>query len=331
ESPWHARKNWPKRVVWVLEAAPNDAEAKVFAEAALDSGSADVVVLGADPEWEAEGAILRVGLRPGESAKNVARITVPGWGEAAAMLRGVQQLQALPVEWSPENADQFRLAPTLTPPAIVWSAVPKGSFEMGSRDGDENEQPMRTVAVDAFEIGTYEVDNATYRAWDPEKTGEDRLPVVEVSWHEADAFCRWLGFADPLYQVRLPTEAEWEYAARGTDGRSYPWGNADPTAERAVFGGADLAAVDSLPAGRGPFGTYHQAGNVWEWVGDWYAPYDSQSVNNPTGPAVGRVLRGGPWSDDAVDLRSALRAWIPPSDSDDIIGFRCVRVPRPEP
>ena len=124
--------------------------------------------------------------------------------------------------------------------------------------------------------------------------------------------------------VRLP---------RGTDGRTYPWGNEAPDATRAVFGGADLAPVGSHPAGQGPFGTQDQAGNVLEWVGDWYGPYDSSLVNNPTGPDSGesRVLRGGSWVYGTVRLRSAYRGRVDPSSSIDVLGFRCVRVPRPEP
>ena len=227
--------------------------------------------------------------------------------------------------------------------------IPAGSFQMGcdssnpaeSCNGDE--QPLHTVMLDAYSIDKYEVTNARYKACvdaggcEPPQEASSYTravyfgnpefadyPMIKVNWHQASAFCAWEG-------KRLPTEAEWEKAARGTDGRIYPWGDQAPTQELANFDGnvGDTTPVGSYPAGASPYGVMDMAGNVWEWVNDWYdGSYYSQSPSeNPQGPASGeyRVLRGGSWGDYGISVRSAIRYYNGPGIWYYSVGFRCVR------
>lgn len=193
--------------------------------------------------------------------------------------------------------------------------VREGPFKMGSTEM-EDEQPIHEVYVDAFYIDKFEVTRA------PNK------PVVGVSWEYATAYCK-------IYGKRLPTEAEWEKAARGTDGRTYPWGNELPTSRHANidrdkfddFG--VVTEVGGLPAGASPYGAQDMAGHAWEWVSDWYAKdYYSQSPKrNPKGPETGiyRVVRGGALGHDPFVTRSAERGRIEPTERDAHLGFRCAQ------
>jgi len=222
--------------------------------------------------------------------------------------------------------------------------VPAGEFTMGSPTGDADEQPAHRVLLDAFYMDKYEVTVRQYAAFLQEaggdrplewktmnKTAHQNRPVMGVDWAEAARYCKWAG-------KRLPTEAEWEKAARGTDGRLYPWGNEPPTPLHANYGKKDwhsheaLAPVGSFEAGKSPYGIYDMAGNVWEWVSDWYdeAYYKSSPSQNPAGPSTGgfKVIRGGSWNTSARNLRSADRYLDPPSfRSLYFPGFRCAKNP----
>lgn len=216
--------------------------------------------------------------------------------------------------------------------------VPAGEFLMGSAgqalDADEDEKPQHAVYLDAYWIDRTEVTNDMYRqcvaaggcgepAHSPRYSMSDHgnHPAVGVSWDQAVAYCAWAG-------RRLPTEAEWEKAARGTDGRLYPWGNGEPDESRLNFDQRvdDTVGVGSYPAGASPYGALDMAGNVWEWTADGYDEgyyANSPHENPPGGDSVNRrVLKGGSWNTHAHNVRSGNRFWGYPSRND-TDGFRC--------
>jgi formylglycine-generating enzyme required for sulfatase activity len=220
-------------------------------------------------------------------------------------------------------------------PAVLISG---GQFRMG--DGENS--PLRDAYVDSFYLDSLEVTVSRYARflaatgsqsapdyWDEAKLPRDAdLPVVGVDWNDADAYCKWAG-------KRLPTEAEWEKAARGKEARLFPWGAAQPTVERAVFGRSGehpyqqgVAQAGTHVAGRSPEGVADLAGNVSEWMSDWYTDtFLVGNAVNPRGPdtGTGRVIRGGGWDDPAQRLQSALRFYASPDTRADDIGFRCAR------
>jgi formylglycine-generating enzyme required for sulfatase activity len=221
--------------------------------------------------------------------------------------------------------------------------VPAGEFVMGSVMGDADERPVRRVYLDAFLMDRYQVSvgqyakflEATSQAAPPDwsimnKSRHQNRPVVNVDWADANAYCTWAG-------KRMPTEAEWEKAARGTDGRTYPWGNELPTGFRANSMREKwsnhwvLMPVGMYEKGKSPYGLYDMAGNVWEWVSDWYAAdyYASGPSQNPMGPPTGesKVIRGGSWGSGPKDLRSADRDTHVPSARGLGTGFRCAKNP----
>ncbi len=219
--------------------------------------------------------------------------------------------------------------------------VPEGSFEMGSITGDEDEKPVRLVYLDTYWIDKYEVTNAQYAqcvsegaCTEPSSTSSytrdsyfgdaayDNYPVVHVTWFQAQDYCQWAG-------GDLPIEAQWEKAARGVDGRIYPWGDTNPDSTKANFNenSGDTMRAGQLERGNSPYGALDMAGNVWEWVLDWYGPFGVADTNNPLGPKTGefKVFRGGSWKDNAWDLRTTSRYGYDPSSADyNTLGFRCV-------
>ena len=214
--------------------------------------------------------------------------------------------------------------------------IPAGSFGMGTNDGSDNEKPVHTVCVNAFYMDEYEVTNGQYRQfvratghrepgyWDDSDCNQPNQPVVGVSWDDAVAYARWAG-------KRLPTEAEWEYAARGgLSGKKYPWGDSISSSQ-ANYGRnvGNPVPVGSYSANG--YDLYDMAGNVWEWCSDWYGGdyYSNSPSCNPQGPSSGsyRVLRGGSLdyhSDPPYGLRVAYRNYYSPSTSNLFLGFRCV-------
>ena len=226
---------------------------------------------------------------------------------------------------------------------MVMGYVPEGAFLMGFTGGYSDEQPQHTVTLDAYWIDKIEVTNGLYDLCvqagacnSPRRYTSNAIdiyygnpmyadyPVIYVSWIDAQAYCSW---ADR----RLPTEAEWEKAARGTDGRIYPWGNTPPEKSLANFANniEDITKTGSYPGGASPYGMLDMAGNVWEWTADWYSKnYYSQSPDhNPPGPDDGtnRVLRGGSWNYIAPGNRSSYRFSKEPTFSSYETGIRCVR------
>ena len=243
--------------------------------------------------------------------------------------------------------------------------IPAGEFIMGtdSKGANADQKPAHTVYLDAFYIDKHEVTNAEYEefilaggykkrefwteeGWNfiqkfqfdadewhqietPLQYGENSVstdpnhPVIGVSWYEANAYAAWAG-------KRLPTEAEWEKAARGTDGRIYPWGNEMNFSKLSYFPHIiKLQAVGSFPEGASPYGVMDLAGGVWEWCADWYddSYYPQSPRRNPTGPDKGeyRVLRGGGWDSIRLQLQTSYRYYDKENRRTYNIGFRCVR------
>lgn len=227
--------------------------------------------------------------------------------------------------------------------------LPPGQFVMGSDapDAQPNEQPLTPVWLDEFYISHHPITNAQFEQFDPrhkqkrmEGAGADH-PVVYVTSFEAEKFCQWLGERDGR-KYRLPTEAEWEYAARGTDGRKFPWGNNTSRVALANFadastafpwrdpqindGYAETSPVGAFPQGASFFGLEDMAGNVWEWCLDFFVPLAGSPKQNPRGPATGtkRVHRGGSWKSRFTNLRTTTRASNAPNYSCNDLGFRIV-------
>jgi formylglycine-generating enzyme required for sulfatase activity len=227
--------------------------------------------------------------------------------------------------------------------------VPSGEFVMGSDaiEATPNERPLFRVTLNHFYLSRHLITNAVYEQFQPSHLRKripgsgDRHPVVHVSSLEAIKFCQWLS-ARTRKKYRLPTEAEWEYAARGTDGRKYPWGNYEGRGDLANFADRNTnfawsdrdiddgypvtSPVGAFPLGASAFGMEDMAGNVWEWCLDYYEPYRPAPKANPRGPAMGnrRVYRGGSWKSRFNSLRTTVRGSNVPTFSCNDLGFRVV-------
>ena len=227
--------------------------------------------------------------------------------------------------------------------------VPSGTFILGSDaiDAGPNERPQTKVTLSRFYISRHPITNAQFEQFDRSHLNKrapgtsDSHPVVYVSSPEAMKFCQWLGTRERK-KYRLPSEAEWEYAARGTDGRKYPWGNFDGRGDLANFadantvfawsdhevndGYAESSPVGAFPLGASPFGMEDMAGNVWEWCLDYFEPYRGTPKVNPRGPTSGakRVYRGGSWKSRFNSLRTTTRGSNVPNYSCNDLGFRIV-------
>jgi formylglycine-generating enzyme required for sulfatase activity len=264
------------------------------------------------------------------------------------------ETSSTPTAQPTKEATATSLPTEVQPEVVEMVTIPAGEFEMGcdpdhngGYDCLENELPLHTVSLDAFTIDKYEVTNAQYAqcvaggvcvapsdfsSYSRESYYEDpdyaNYPVVNVNWSDAEAYCTWAG-------KRLPTEAEWEKAARGRTVRAYPWGDWDPNCSLANsfsptkdnFCVGDTSEVGSCPDGASPYEAMDMAGNVMEWVADWYDGdyyYDSPD-ENPPGSSDGttRVVRGGGWYQRWGVLRTAFRVGFDPEQGVPDMGFRC--------
>jgi sulfatase modifying factor 1 len=272
------------------------------------------------------------------------------WTGMILMISGTSALQAAEPP-AAQNGQSSTIETKKGQDGAPMVLIPAGPFTMGSNDGLPNERPEHTVTLDAYYIDQYEVTLGLYRkfleatkhdappTWDDEaaSTVSDR-PAIGMKWADALAYCKWAG-------NRLPTEAEWEKAARGTDGRRYPWGQMQPFVDIANYNRGvwvsetiTLVGVTSglegmsvrhglKEGGKSPYGLTHMAGNAAEWVADWYERdyYRKSPDKNPTGPANGdkHVLRGGSWADLPTALRVTARFSAEPDFEDRTVGFRC--------
>jgi iron(II)-dependent oxidoreductase len=262
-------------------------------------------------------------------------------------------------EWTPEGkriaAERAKLSAHDEMVRVAAGPFIMGSDRKVDRNSYQPEFPQRTVYVDAFDIDKFEVTNVQFLKF-VLATNRDPLidwqydggnfqetmashPVMHVSWYDAAAYCKWAG-------KRLPTSAEWEKAARGEDGRIYPWGNQPAGLSRANFGRTGLSgpvrdrperlllyppiiSVDKYDNGVSPYGVFQMAGNVAEWTADWYDPYYYKTApdRNPKGPATGtqKAFRGGGWIDSTPTVRAAQRNGTDPNTKMNWLGFRCAR------
>ncbi|MBA3883053.1 MAG: SUMF1/EgtB/PvdO family nonheme iron enzyme [Chthoniobacterales bacterium] len=267
----------------------------------------------------------------------------PARGETPKPVHASQQQQSVVAVPATERANFVNVL------GAKMLLVPSGEFVMGSTapDAGPAEKPLTRVTLSRFYMSKFPVTNAEYEQFDPTHARKrapaagDKHPVVYVSSLDAIKFCQWLSGRERK-KYRLPTEAEWEYAARGTDGRKYPWGNYDRRGDVANFadkntvfawsdheisdGYAESSPVGAFPMGASPFRMEDMAGNVWEWCLDFFETYRGAPKVNPRGATAGakRVYRGGSWKSRFNSLRTSARGSNVPSYSCNDLGFRIV-------
>jgi len=235
---------------------------------------------------------------------------------------------------------------------IDWISIPAGAFTMGgdTAQGEADENPGHNVELDGYEISKYEITVGQFNVYCREKgipvhgminqsenrNYFDEQPVVDVTWEDAEKFCQWLSQKTGS-NIMLPTEAQWEKAARGTDGRRFPWGNNYPNCSLVSYLGCtdsyatipNLHHVGTRPGGQSPYGVHDMAGNVMEWCRDYYSPnyYTNCPYKNPCGPDSGmdKVARGGSVANGADKLRTTKRFRFRAQNKNDYLGFRVVR------
>jgi formylglycine-generating enzyme required for sulfatase activity len=241
---------------------------------------------------------------------------------APPQTQGVQASTSAPAAAAPEG----RMVP-----------IPAGTYQMGATDGEADEAPVHPVKVDAFELDLSEVSTGDYQACvtsgkctaattdghcNAGRPDRQSDPINCVDWNQATAYCASVG-------KRLPTEEEWEYAARGSDGRKFPWGNTPPTADVACWNRFSSHAGTcriGTTGGKSPFGIADMAGNVWEWTSSAYCDYPTTSCSGSR-----RVNRGGGWNADETQiLRTTNRIWGAPDHRNSNLGFRCARSAGPK-
>ena len=219
--------------------------------------------------------------------------------------------------------------------------VPSGEFIMGSNERWDDEAPEYIESVDKFYIDRYEVTNAEYEKftydtkreepyhWPNGKVPKNKKnhPVIYVNWHDASEYCKWKG-------KRLPTEQEWEKAARGDSGNIYPWGNtwAINKSNHPYKGSTGTEPVGSYPNGKSPYGLYDMSGNVWEWVDSFYLPHPGNNINRGEYGMDKRVLKGGSWFDClsygcGLSAPTFNRSFFTPEVKNNSFGFRCAKSP----
>ncbi len=275
-------------------------------------------------------------------ASAVALDTKPTPWQPAALVPSAFVFPALPIHLRDDLKNDHMAAKKEVAHFISESGmilIPSGEFIMGDDDGAFDEQPQRNVLLNAYWIDQFPVTNADYKAfvdatghrhpphWTNATYALDKKdhPVTNVNWKDAQAYAQWAG-------KRLPTEAEWEKASRGTVGQMYPWG--DPFRKDNVNSSGDYdgtTPVDQFVGGVSPYGVMDMAGNVMEWCQDWYFDdyYKAAPADNPSGPEGGqyRVVRGGFYNENRAGVRCAQRHYVPPETMQYHIGFRCAKTP----
>ncbi len=288
------------------------------------------------PEWKTEGSAVVAALRTHRD---------PRLQHLAIELLGAPPLQALGRKSPMAGAERIH-----EKSGMVLVFVPGGTYTLGAEGISLDETPVHGVQLSPFWLGKYPMTNEQYARylaarpeapqplyWKDRRFNHPQQPVVGVSWEDASAYCRWAG-------LDLPSEAQWEAAARGKDGRRFPWGNEIPTADRANFDRNEgrTTSIGAYPRGSGPFGALDQAGNVWEWCRDpWDPSAYAQRLGEPRDPVSVpirfpfelRTLRGGAWFSPAESLANAYRHSAPAVSRVGSIGFRCLlaAVPCPTP